>query len=135
MSADRHWASAWIGRPYTEAFRCWDLVRLYFKERHGVEMPEHAAGVLNLRTAAQASGWRPVKSLAAVDDVVVMTDPRGERHVGVFIEADGKVGVLHNDGHLSPTGPVGCVGFNTLHELTQGGCKDFEFWRRAEWRA
>ncbi len=60
-----------------------------------------------------------------------MSNARGERHVGVFVEANGRVGVLHNDGFIGDDGPVGSVCFDTLHALTAAGCSGFEYWRRA----
>lgn len=127
-----HPAPSLIGRPYAPNFRCWDLVRLVFVDWFGVHMPEHAAGVLHLKAAAEASGWRRAEAPAAPDDIVLMRNARGDRHVGVVIKADGEVGVLHNDGYLMPNGqPVGGVVFNTFRELERIGCKDFEFWRRS----
>lgn len=128
----KHWAYELIGLQWSPAYSCWAFVRQCAQIRLGITLPEEAAGVLALTEAAHASGFRLVKGLAILDDIVLMKDARSRRHVGWFAEANGKVGVLHNDGHLLADGEscTGCVGFDTLHELTRQGMKDFEFWRR-----
>lgn len=125
-----HWAANHIGRPWLPTYSCWDFVREVFRDRLGIQLPEEAAGVLILAGAAHSTGLRLVAGIAQVDDLVLMKNATGKRHVGIFAQANGKVGVLHNDGHMTPTGPVGCVGFSTLHQLHQQGCGDFNFWRR-----
>jgi len=125
-----HWAQNLIGLPWSPEQNCWWLVRKIFRDRLQIELPEEAAGVLILAGAAHDTGLRPHEGLGQADDLVLMRFRDGRRHVGVMVQANGKVGVLHNDGYMTPAGPVGCVGFNTLHELTRAGMRDFTFWRR-----
>lgn len=130
----KHWAYDLIGLPWSPERNCWWLVRECCAIRFGVHLPEEAAGVLALTEAAHVSGFRLVTTLAEVDDIVLMKDVRSRRHVGWFAQANGKVGVLHNDGHLGVDGDscVGQVSFDTLHSLAARGMKDFEFWRRTK---
>ena len=127
----RHWAQDLVGLAWSAEFQCWDMVRRVVEMRHGVVLPEAAHDVLGIKAAARGLGLVPMRGLAQVDDIVLMTKPDGQKHVGYFVEADGRVGVLHNDGHQTPAGPVGCVGFDTLDALTRSGCRGFEYWRRA----
>lgn len=126
-----HWANSLIGRAWTREFKCWDLVREVFSIRHGVTMPEEACGVLALKSAAQVSGWRPAREHAMPDDIVLMRNARGNRHVGVMIEANGRLLVLHNDGFTDEHGvDQGSVVATPLRVLAAEGCSNFEFWRR-----
>jgi hypothetical protein len=127
---NRHWAYGLIGLPWSPEFNCWALMRHTFRERLQIELPEEAAGVLILTGAAHTTGLRPHAGLGQADDLVLMRMLDGRRHVGMLIHANGKLGVLHNDGHMTEGGPVGCVGFSTLRELAQHGFGDFQFWRR-----
>lgn len=132
-----HWAHPLIGTPWTPERNCWWLVCHYFAARHGVQMPalaiggdDNAAAILR---AAQASGWRPAQGGSPQeDDVVLMRGPLGGRHIGVIVEADGLVGVLHSDGCLTPRGPRGGVVFQSLAAAAADGYRAFEFWRQAQ---
>lgn len=125
-----HWAAQHIGRPWLPTFDCWEFVREVFRDRLSIELPEEAAGVLILSGAAHSTGLRVARTIGQVDDLVLMRRADGRRHVGMLAMANGRIGVLHNDGHLSDHGPVGCVGFSTLHQLTERGYGQFQFWRR-----
>lgn len=135
----KHWAANLIGTPWRsgargpDAFDCWNLVRHIFWIRHGVEMPEVQIGsdanLAPLFEAARASGWRLVENAAPqADDIVLMRGHTG-RHCGYLVEADGRLGVLHADGHQTARGPVGGVVFQSLADATSGGYHNFEFWR------
>jgi len=131
-TTEKHWAYDLVGTPWTPEFDCWEFARRVFLDRYGIALPEQAAGVLILAGAAHSTGLRPVDGDEGQEgDLVLMRASTGKRHVGVMIHANGKLGVLHNDGHLSPTGPVGCVSFATLRNLREQGCGAFQFWRRA----
>lgn len=129
-TATQHWAYALIGKPWSLEFDCWEFARQVFREHYAVELPEHAAGVMILAGAAHTTGLRPFEDDGQDGDLVLMRASSGKRHVGIMIRANGKLGVLHNDGHQTPTGPVGCVGFSTLRSLREQGCGAFQFWRR-----
>lgn len=121
-----HWAAHYIGRPWTPEFNCLGLVREVFAIRHDMAMPDEATEFLE---RAYCAGWRRVETHARVDDVVLMDTLNG-KHIGVMIEANSRLGVLHNDGHLTERGPVGHVSFTTLATLLETGASGFEFWRR-----
>lgn len=131
-----HWAHRLIGTPWTPEHNCWWLVRHYFAARHGVQLPALAIGAAGnaaaLLRAARASGWQLVarNGEPQEDDVVLMRGPRGRRHAGVIIRADGRAGVLHSDGALCQGVPRGHVVFQPLADAAADGYRQFEFWRR-----
>lgn len=126
----KHWAADLIGMPWKPEFNCWNLMQLTFKMRLDIDLPDEASGVLILSGAAHSTGMRVVDGLAQENDLVLMRCMDGRRHVGMFIQANNKQGVLHNDGRMTEFGPIGCVGFDTLRKLAEAGCKDFQYWRQ-----
>ncbi len=128
-----NWTHELIGLPWSPQFDCWGLVRRVFKERHGIDMPEHAAGVLRITEAAHVSGWRPVQPPAFPQehDIVLMRNLRKERHVGVIVRANRRLQVLHNDGCMADGRPTGAVRLQTLAQMMSEGCSGIELWRRA----
>lgn len=132
----QHWASQFIGRPWSPDFNCWALVREVFRVRWGVEMPPIGVGdlqaadkVVEIKAAASKSGWRPADGPAQDGDILLCRDLTGKRHVGVIIEWRGRPMLLHNDGYTSEHGPVGSVVCQPLVEATQ--LTSIELWRRA----
>lgn len=132
-----HWAFSLIGRPWAPgaqgpgAYCCWGLVRHVLELRHGITLPlavESNPGAL--RQVAHTYGWRLVDGPAQADDVIQMTGPTG-RHVGVMVQANGRLGVLHANGCMTARGPRGQVEFQTLAEATADGYGEYGFWRRA----
>lgn len=137
--AGTHWAAHLVGEPWTPARNCWWLVRQFFLIKHGIDMPHVEVGdfsetgldnVASIKRSASASGWRRCDGPPQEDDVLVMTSPFHRRHVGVMTRADGRLGVLHSDGSLTPRGPRGCVQLQTLADATGDGYGHFEIWRR-----
>lgn len=135
----KHWAAPLIGRPWREnadgpdAFYCWGLVRYCLWLRLQVRAPLLRDGFVteDIKRAADDLGWRLVTGPMQEDDVVMMTRLDGRRHVGFAVRGNGRLGVLHANGHQTETGPVGCVEFQTLQEIRMEGYGNFEFWRRA----
>jgi cell wall-associated NlpC family hydrolase len=135
-----HWAFEYIGKPWRsgatgpDAYNCWGLVREVFLRRHGLPLPMVDVGTeanfQRLRGAVTAGGWARTEAAPAVDDVIVMRSAAG-RHVGVLVEADSLLRVLHANGHQTLKGPTGTVMAQSLPELASGGYSEFEFWRRA----
>lgn len=131
-----HWAADLIGREYSRegvlpGFSCWSLVRHVFEHRHGIIMPVVAVAdgsadnVAAIKRAAVVSGWRPVDSDEPADgDIVLMLNLLGERHVGVMVEADGRLGLLH-----AVEGSGVC--WQELRDVMAQGFRGAEFWRRA----
>jgi cell wall-associated NlpC family hydrolase len=134
-----HWATPLIGKPWQrgalgpDAFDCWGLVRHVFAARWGIEMPAVAVGglyidapanVAAIKRAASISGWAPVKDSQPADgDIVLMHSPSG-RHVGVMIEVDGSLRLLH-----SFEGAGACA--QPLADVGMAGFWGFEYWRHA----
>ena len=135
----KHWAYDYIGKPWRSgamgphAFNCWGLVRDVFLLRYGLDLPEVYVGTdTNVRAMQQIvkhHGWRCVQEPAQADDIVLMRGRSG-RHVGVMIDVQGKLYVLHANGYESARGPVGCVMLQTLTEVLAKGYGDLEIWRR-----
>lgn len=129
-----HWAAGLIGRPYARpadpptTFCCWSLVRHVFRVRYGIEMPVVAVAdgsadnVLAIKRAAEVSGWRPAEGAPQDGDIVLMRGVDG-RHVGVMVQANGGLGLLH-----AVLGAGVC--FQGLREVSAVGFREFEFWRR-----
>lgn len=138
MNADSnamHWAAPLIGRPYRrgaggpDAFDCWGLVRWVFAQVHGISMPlvavddEGVDNVAAIKRAAAVSGWRPSGARSpAADDIVLMHGPAG-RHVGVIVDANGGLFLLHA---LERVG----VCLQPLTDLSRLGFSGFTYWRR-----
>jgi len=126
----KHWAYDFIGQPWTPSRNCWWLVQEVFRLRYGVEMPVACVGAPTLFQAATVSGWRRGELPPQDGDIIVMEGPRG-RHVGVMIEVDGRLLLLHNDGHWTPGGAVGSVVAQPLKDATAGGYGKFAAWRKS----
>lgn len=103
-----HWAADLIGVPYERgavgphSFDCWGLVRHVFSRRYSIDMPavavddDSADNVHAIKRAAITSGWRPAHDEAPRDgDIALMRNLLGERHVGVMVDADQVLGLLH----------------------------------------
>jgi len=124
----KHWAFDLIGVPWEpvtrgpHAFDCRGLVDWCCRLRFDEALPS--------LESVHASNWHRIDDAPRADDVVLMQGPHG-RHVGFMVEADGRLGVLHADGHQTERGPVGCVSFHGLADATAGGYHHYEFWRRA----
>lgn len=127
----KHWACDLIGHPHTAQENCWWLVRKVFREQLGIEMPhidvdlrDSPENVGAIKRAAEMSGWKPSQDpLPRPWDIVLMTGPTG-RHVGVMLEVNGGLHVLH-----SVSGAGVCL--QRLADLRLAGFRDFEFWRQA----
>lgn len=128
-----NWAAPLIGLPYKQgasgpdAFDCVGLVRYYFRERHGVVLPGYELGEGPERLAGfiRATGWRPVKSDPAEDDVMVMVGFEGP-HVGVLVQCSLGLGLLHAQGN-NAKGQVLWQPLDTLVTYTNK-----QLWRRRE---
>lgn len=133
-----HWAAKYIGLRWSPEHNCWWLVREIFRDRHGIDMPELGIGELQvadnvavIKQAASTSGWRRINDKPREDDVLLCRDVIGKRHVGWIVEAQGRIKLLHNDGHLTTRGPVGSVVAQVLDEAIADGLTEIEIWRRA----
>lgn len=137
-----HWAAQYIGTPWQlgatgpDAYDCWGLVRHVQRQHFGREMPALTIGqtALQIRTPEQwrtlrellaHTPWRCVAGKPGPGDIALMRTACGP-HVGVCIEADGAVGVLHATGVVDRGGAVVYSRANDLHELGYGR---IEYWR------
>lgn len=103
-----HWATQYIGRPWVygkagpDEFDCWGFVRYIQREHFGVEMPEVAvADRHDWRNSAQQLAehderkhWTRVVQ-PVEGDVVLMARNRLPTHIGLWVAANGTLGVLH----------------------------------------
>ena len=129
----KHWAYNLIGAPYMagasgpDAFDCIGLVRYYFRNRHGIELPDYRLlehTPKDLYRFVRSTGWKRVQARPQEDDVVTMDGFDG-KHVGVMIRCSEGLSLLHAVGK----GNRGSVVRQHLGLLL--GYKNFETWRRA----
>jgi hypothetical protein len=128
-----HWAARYVGRPWTLQFRCYDLVREVFLERHGVELPlialdepvDHGAAI---RLASSVASLRAVEGPPQPDDVVFM-DGHDGLHVGVMIDSPRGPLLLHCAGRMTPRGPRGGVVAQSIRDATSDGYHRYRVWR------
>lgn len=128
MSSE-HWASSLIGQPWSEERNCWWLVREVFLTRFGLELPVIDVGQAkedqshNIREVTAVGGWRPVEDPNPAEwDIALMRGPMGA-HVGVVIQANGRLGLLHSTEGFGVT-------FQSIHDLGRMGYSRPQFWRR-----
>jgi hypothetical protein len=121
-------------RGWSAEFNCWWLVRWVFARREGIEMPAVSVsdpnseqGAREIRAAARASGWRPVDHSIEDRDIVIMSNLKGLRHVGVMVPNGHQIGLLHCEG--SEADPHPGVQWETLADVALR-YQNFEAWRR-----
>ncbi len=121
-----------VGRPYKagacgpDAFDCIGLVRFWFKQQHGKELPPYTLemSARDLLRFTRATGWKPVEGRALVDDVVTMTGLEG-KHVGVMVATSEGAMLLHAVGSEAR----GQVVLQPLWSLV--GYREIQPWRQA----
>lgn len=136
----RHWAYDYIGLPWIDgatgpkAFGCWGLVSDVLRTRLGFVAPDIVVksndNISTILQLAKRSGWVKVEGLGQEYDVVFMEGLTG-RHVGILIQADRKLHLLHSHGTNGPKGPTGCVVIQPLSDMAKCGFRNIEFWRRS----
>lgn len=128
---DKHWAARYIGLPWAlgalgpNAFDCWGLVRHVELQHFGRALPPLGAG-MNIVT----QGWEsPAAGVYAAGDIVEMRSARGP-HVGIWIEADRRAGVLHSVGLRDEAGiDHGSVLFTMPEALAALGLGRLKLWK------
>lgn len=135
--ATQHWAASFIGLPWVQlaegptAFDCWGIVTFVEREHYGHALPkfgELKGDIAQMRVLARHSGWHRVEDRKD-GDVMFMTSRAGP-HVGVLVEADGQLGLLHAMGYRDGEGrDHGSVVFSPLPSLPSLGYGRFETWR------
>jgi cell wall-associated NlpC family hydrolase len=130
-STSRHWAVSVIGKPWApgaygpDSFFCWGLVHYVMRTQCGVEMPDGELGEALIRTAVK--GWERSENPVHIWDIVVMRGQQG-KHVGVVINTSRGLRILHADGCMTPSGPIGSVVSQPIWQLENGM---LEIWRRS----
>lgn len=92
-----HWAEHFVGKPYErgaqgpDAYNCWGLVRVVFRDRLGVDLPMvelHDPQREVLRLAL-----KHFEPLPGPEDMagVMMTLPDGRTHVGIWLGDEGRL--------------------------------------------
>jgi len=129
----KHWALKHIGSDYFQVGTCRGLVQICCHERFGDELP-WMSDEGQIRKAAKQGGWKRVRgsdpiAVCAADDIAVMIDQRGFRHVGFVVDdGAGSLGLLHAFGTPEKGGSVV---FDPWPEAKARGLHNFEFWRHA----
>lgn len=119
----------YVGRPWSEKFTCWDLVRTVQREEFGRELPELAIGedyvatqeAAMLQLAGPRGTWARV-AVPAVGDILVCRSVSGP-HVGVVAPYNR---VLHNVGSRSNPG---AVRVDRISDLAYAGFQRVTYWR------
>jgi cell wall-associated NlpC family hydrolase len=97
----------YVGIPYLDRGRdragldCWGLVRLFYREELGIELPSYADAYATAEDTAAAEtlfavgrrAWTPVQTPER-GDVLLFRIGRHASHVGVFLQADDFLHVL-----------------------------------------
>ncbi|WP_054006392.1 hypothetical protein [Cypionkella psychrotolerans] len=93
-----HWASTYIGRPWSRSFTCWHFCALVWQERFGITVPlvdidgaDPRATRRELSNSAERRGWIEV-SVPDEGDGVMMAKGALPCHVGIWLCLGG---VLH----------------------------------------
>lgn len=139
-------ASALIGTPWTPEHNCWWLVRHWFHQVVGSDLPDidvldagadHHGQIAHV---CAAGALRFVgDALAQPGDIALLRNPgSGARHVGVLLWANGELCLLHSEGAVdaaasAQAGRVVCTGPGVVCEpLVQalGRYHGLELWRR-----
>lgn len=128
-----HWASQYIGRPWTvggqgpDSFDCWGFVRFVQKEHYGRDLPFIDIDANNLRATIKGMMFHDVRkvwenvSRPSDGDAVLMAHGKYPTHVGIWVDVDGG-GVLHC------TRGEGVV-FSSLSALRIAGWGRIEYYR------
>ena len=127
----KHWAYPLIGKPYKlgaagpDEFDCIGLVRYYFKERHGLDLPDyHLASQASLLAFTRATRWVHQDGTPQDEDVLLMENHDG-RHVGVVVSTSEGLGLLHAVGGDYDSGSVLWQPLDSLY-----GYRNQQVWRK-----
>jgi hypothetical protein len=141
----QHWAAAYIGKPWAlgaegpDAYDCWGLIAHVQRHRYGRDVPRLQICAAQpspeqwhtLDDLMRSGKWRRV-DIARDGDVMQMIGARGP-HVGVVVQADGRLGLLHAVGMRRADGSdEGTVLFTPLAALGTLGYGHTSTWRAAD---
>lgn len=137
------WINDYLGRPWRadaegpEAYDCKGLVRAVQRRVWCREVPAllHVGMTTDwaeVRASCVRSGWRPVADGgAAQPGDVLLVRGTGGPHVGVFVQVDSRLQVLHAHGLVRRGVQIGRVRLNSVAELLGGGYSRPQVWRFA----
>ena len=138
-----HWATPYIGKPWAlgavgpNSYDCWGLTCAVQLERAGREMPplsigsaQNAEQLQGLYELVKRSSWRqmPDGTPLAELDILTMRGHQGS-HVGVVIEVDGAMRLLHAVGSLESPGSII---HSSIAEVRALGWSRLQIWRHIE---
>ena len=120
-----HWATQYIGRPWSQANDCYAFFRHVQLVHFGRQLPVIDVDAMNIRTVIRTfrdheerSRWAPVSS-PMPGDAAMLGRNSTEIHLGLWLPEDGGK-VLHCD-------KVGGVLFQSLDSLRLNG------WNHVDW--
>lgn len=131
-----HWATQYIGTPWLiggstlkEGLDCWGFFRHIQEKHYNLKLPviqfddyDHKAVIENFASSDERKKWLEVDSPVDGDAVLLRTS-RLPNHVGVWLDCDDVVGVLHSVENMG-------VMFSTIKSLSTHGWKVVAFYRR-----
>jgi len=137
-----HWAAIYMGKPWREdaegphAYDCRGLVAAVQRDRWGREVPaltradrSTPEGRAEFAAAVRRGGWARTAEPPREGDILVCQSARGA-HVGVFVQVDRRLGVLHARAQRDAQGiPRGGVVFEPLRDMLASGFGRPEVWR------
>lgn len=100
-----HWATPYVGKRWAygglgpDEYDCWNFVREVQKKRFSVDVPvitytDQRDVFHHLQHNPELDRWRQVTS-PIEGDIVMMARAKIPAHVGIWISANGKEGILH----------------------------------------
>ena len=126
-----HWAAHHSDKPCVpgasgpDAYDCLGLVRYYFRERRGIELPDYdlvSGTPRQLASFVRATGWHRAEGRPQDEDLMLTENVAG-RHVGVVVKTCEGLGLLHAQGDAQ-RGSVLWQPLNTLFAY-----RNQELWR------
>lgn len=103
-----HWAAKYVGKQWDalgdgeSTFNCWTFVQHVQRSHYGRELPDVAINAAEnlavaracIETSQDTAAWQQVAT-PRDGDCVLMARSRNPVHVGVWVQAGAKAGVLH----------------------------------------
>ncbi|WP_054008034.1 hypothetical protein [Cypionkella psychrotolerans] len=114
-----HWASTYIGRPWSRSFTCWHFCALVWQERFGIAVPlieidgaDPRATRRELSNSVERRGWVAVAT-PAEGDGVMMAKGAMPCHVGIWLSLGGVLHCVEGAGAIfTPTARLADLGYS-----------------------
>lgn len=129
-----HWATRYIGKSWCygaqgpDAYDCWNFVCEVQRTEYGINMPlidygqDQRLASFHMRENPELHNWNKIES-PIEGDIVMMARAKIPAHIGVWIVANGKQGILHC---LQGVGVV----FQQASMITISGWGSLQYYRR-----